>query len=277
MPESGGEWNQHNYMELSHEVKHRISILFGDIDKDFGNRDCVLRSGVGKHDYEKIQFFTTSPEHQGEEIHDEHDLEAEVEHDGFENESDEIEEQQIRQPKKKITVKRNKKLESNQEKKVKFSHQRETVFIYDTKQQDSDQFQEDQASESDHVSDNEGFIHGGSGKYFKSFVPTAELQEEDQKTIEKVREAGYKVPKFDVLDNYMKLQQHFIDGQAQEFDDNKMVSKYAKIFSQGPKMNKTQAAAFFVARYRLKCIREQKRRKELLQQCTIAFFARKYF
>jgi len=122
-----------------------------------------------------------------------------------------------------------------------------------------------------------GFIQGGSGECFKSFVPSYELKEEDCKIIEKVREAGYKVPKYSPIDDYLKLQQHLIDEQAQEFDDNRKISKYAKIWSKEAKMNQAQAVAFFQARYRLKLFREQKRRKELLDQHTLGFFARKYF
>ena len=49
-------------------------------------------------------------------------------------------------------------------------------------------------------------ITGIDGESFHSFIPSAYLHEEDRKTIEKIRDAGYKIPKYNILEEYKQHQ-----------------------------------------------------------------------
>lgn len=134
----------------------------------------------------------------------------------------------------------------------------------------------DQESSEESI-DRTGFVKGATGECFKSFTPNAILTEEDRKTIEKVREAGYKIPKYNVLQEYQVLRNHFMDDEAEQFEENKKISKYAEIFARESSLSRTQAAALFQARYRFKLNREKKRMKKLMESSVIGFFARKYY
>ena len=135
----------------------------------------------------------------------------------------------------------------------------------------------DEESSNGSFDSSEEFIQGGSGEGFKEFKPSAVLTDEDKKTMDKVRDAGYKVPKYDIIKEYQNLQKHFLDDEAQRFDENRKIAKYAKMSMTGSSKTPAQAAAVFQCRYRFKIMREEKRRKELLQGCNIGFFVRKYF
>ena len=119
-------------------------------------------------------------------------------------------------------------------------------------------------------------ITGIDGESFHSFIPSAQLHEEDKKTIEKIRDAGYKIPKYNILEEY-KQHQFFNDDEANEFDESAIISKYAQIFMRKSQYTKTQAAAIFQCRYRMKLNREMRRRKELMKSSIIGFFIRKFF
>ena len=131
--------------------------------------------------------------------------------------------------------------------------------------------------DSEYEIEHQQFIKEGSGQDSKSFKPNAVLTIEDKKTIEKVRDAEYVIPKCDILKDDNKLQKHFLDEEAEHFDENKKISKYAKIFMRQISMTPTQAAVIFQFRFRLKLKREEKRRKELMESSLIGFFIRKYF
>lgn len=119
-------------------------------------------------------------------------------------------------------------------------------------------------------------ISGIGGEVFHSFVPSAQLHEEDRKTVEKVRDAGYKIPKYNILEDYTKLR-IFNDDEADEFDENAKIVKYSQIFMRKSQYTKAQAAAIFQCRYRMKLNREMKRRKQLMKSSIIGFFIRKFF
>ena len=119
-------------------------------------------------------------------------------------------------------------------------------------------------------------ITGLDGESFHSFIPSAQIHEEDRKTIEKVRDAGYKIPKYNIIEEYKQLQL-FNDDEADEFDQNTKITKYAQIFMRKSQYTPAQAAGIFQCRYRMKLNREMKRRKELMKSSTIGFFIRKYF
>jgi len=145
---------------------------------------------------------------------------------------------------------------------------REETKIDEEGENSENSYEPDSESEIEH----QQFIKEGSGQDSKSFKPNAVLTIEDKKTIEKVRDAGYVIPKCDIPKDDNKLQKHFLDEEAEHFDENKKISKYAKIFMRQISMTPTQAAVIFQFRFRLKLKREEKRRKELMESSLIGFF-----
>ena len=62
MPEAGGEWMANNYFELKDELYSRLQLLTGYIDKDFTDKDSIIKTGDSEKVVQTLQFFTTSPE-----------------------------------------------------------------------------------------------------------------------------------------------------------------------------------------------------------------------
>ena len=224
MPESGGEWMSNNYFEVSDELHSRLDRLTGHTDVDFTNKDSIIRTGGPNKIPSKLRLFQLTPEGKIEEEKEVHVKITEV---AVEKTSPvKVTDHHPKTPKKVVIKEETKQVEDGV-----------IEEVYEEVHED--------IPEPEPEPERKVFYTGAKGEAFRSFKPSAQLHEEDRKTIEKVREAGYIVPKYNILEDYKKLQQHFLDEEAEGFEEAKKLTKYAQIFAQPKKYTKAQAAAIF--------------------------------
>ena len=104
---------------------------------------------------------------------------------------------------------------------------------------------------------------GKGGQWFKSFVPNAEVQEEDSKKIEKVRDAGYTVPKVNIIESYQKLREHFISKRAEEAEESRRHSEMIKFQKPKPRYSEDEAALKIQGLFKLKMKRDKEKSEKL--------------
>ncbi|CAI2361096.1 unnamed protein product [Moneuplotes crassus] len=246
-PDLLGEWMSYNEVEMSNELRARLERLVGHTDIDFTNKDAIIKTHTNSKPEESNQII-------------------------FMNMNDAAPEQSKANDK-----------DHNEERKVRLMNKatfqdklkRSEFGPKEGKHNNGDISESYEASDD---SDREPqFIEGVGNAGFKEFKPDAVLTDEDRKIKDKVRDAGYKIPKYDIIRDYKKMQKHFLDDEATHFDENKKIAKYAQIFMKASSFTPAQAAALFQCRYKLKLLREEKRRKEMMEGSTIGFFVRKYY